>query len=91
MVASVLAVWAELTAFCCHQPVCLVFSHIIASWSGVGAWQKEKEASEDHLGQPSHQARVCHTGSCDIRTGCGLGDHLIQLLSWGKLSHREQK
>lgn len=41
VVANVLAVWAQLAAFC----RLFVESSNIASWSEVGTWQKEREAS----------------------------------------------
>lgn len=52
MVANVLAVWAELVASCCHQPT--VESYNIASQSEVDMWQKERETSDNHLGQSSY-------------------------------------
>ena len=79
MVANVLAVWAELVASCCHQPI--VESFLVTSWSKVGTWQKGREPSDNYLGQPSCKASVCNTDSLSIRTGSGLGGYLILLPS----------
>ena len=77
--ANALAVWAELVAYCCHQPI--VESFLIASWSKVGTGKTGREPSDNHLGRPSCKISVCNTVSLNIRTGSGLGGHLILLPS----------
>lgn len=87
--ANVLAVWAELVASCCHQPI--VESFLIASWSKVGTGQKGREPSDNHLGRPSCKTSVCNTDSLNIRTGSGLGGHLILLPSCSNRNTESQR